>query len=77
MTTESRRDLMDKLLEQGFKAYMSRPEVKMLVSIVPALQPPELLQTLLKSAFDSGTLFGQGIVVAEMIKTAMNQEKKE
>lgn len=42
-----------------FKIWMARTEVKLMVSMIPRSEPPELLETLLRCAFDRGAEFGR------------------
>lgn len=50
----------------AFDKFLTRSEVKLLVSMVPATEPPELLRTLLRNAFDAGAQHGTGSVVMEL-----------
>lgn len=54
--------------EQAFQEWMKTPAVKLLVSMVPATEPPETLTSLLQAAFDGGSSFGLGFALQTIVK---------
>lgn len=62
-----RKARRDTEVAAAFQNLLARNEVKLLLSMVPATEPPELLETLLKSAFEAGCLHGEGAIAGEMI----------
>lgn len=51
-------------MEDGYARHLARPELKTLMSLVPASEPPELLTTLLRSFYDAGANDGSAIVAS-------------
>lgn len=41
-------------IDEAFEMFINDQKTKLLLSLVPPAQPPELVQTLLRAAFDSG-----------------------
>jgi hypothetical protein len=56
--------------------FMSRDETKLLVSMVPATNPPELLITLIRSAFQRGHDEGIGAIGAMVAAQMMSDLKR-
>lgn len=54
--------------EDGFRAFMERPESKLLVSLIPPAETPELVQSVLKSAYEAGVNGGIGVVLLGLMK---------
>lgn len=54
--------------QEIFAKMLERPEIKLLISMVPASEPPELLQTLLRTMFDAGA--GQAGALTTMLAYA-------
>ena len=59
--TDQRKDELDEtIVDLGFKSFMAQPTHKKLISMVPGVEgQPELLMTLLRSAYDQGAAIGQ------------------
>lgn len=57
----TRRREEEKKKEEGFAEFLKSPPVKMLISLVPPTQPPEVLETLLRAAFMDGCSVGNSI----------------
>lgn len=70
MTKEEMKDRMAADQGRSFQAWLEKSETKLLMSMIPPANTPELLPTLLRSAFDAGNSSGQGAVLGEML-TAM------
>jgi len=60
------------LFDKGFELWMARPETKLILSLVPAIEHPDVLRTLLRSAFDAGGQVGD---TAAMLQVASLLEK--
>ena len=61
--------LTDKTMEdQHFSEWLASPTNKMLLSMVPEMSPPELLTTLLRSAYEYGVHSGAGQAAAAIAK---------
>jgi hypothetical protein len=60
---------------KGFEDLLARPEVKLLVSMVPATEQPELLKTLLGTFFDAGIAHGIGGVMSEVARNMLRGDK--
>lgn len=58
--------------ERAFQAWMSKPETKLMMSMIPPADNPDALQTLLRSSFNEGHGNGQGevamLIVESMLK---------
>ena len=58
--TDQRKAELAETIDLGFKSFMAQPTHKMLISMVPSVEgQPELLMTLLRSAYDQGAAIGQ------------------
>lgn len=68
--TKAFENMHEKVLlaaERSFEQWIRRPETKLLLSMLPgSTQPPELVQTLLRSAFDFGVQSAEGTAAMEL-----------
>lgn len=64
---------MGELKTSQFQRFMSRNEIKLMISLVPETHPRELLSTLLESAFTSGATFGMTTATGEILKKAAEE----
>jgi hypothetical protein len=64
--------------DRAFEAHLNSPMTKVLISLVPASEPPEVFMTLLRSFFDLGLSVGTGASLLEITKAfhAVAQEVK-
>lgn len=60
-------DKLEALEREHFDRFMSNDQTKVLVSMVPPTQPPELLITLMRAAFNNGSSFGIGFMGQLMV----------
>ena len=68
MTSTAEATLARKVKEEvAYQDFLGKPETKILLSMVPAFEPPELMQTLMRSAFDAGSAQGTVSVMMELI----------
>lgn len=51
---------------KGFEKWISNPQTKLLISMIKATEPPELVTTLLRTAFEDGVDIGAGTMVAQL-----------
>lgn len=65
--TETARDLGQKL-ETDFQAFIAMAPVKLFLSMIPPTDPPELLHTLLKMAFEAGNGSGIATIASVLLK---------
>lgn len=61
--------------ERQFVDWLERQETKLLLSMVPEATNPDVVKTLLRSAFDAGASCGQGQVMVSML-TAIFAKKE-
>jgi hypothetical protein len=76
LTDAKRIERMEGSKEKGFADFMAKAETKLLVSMVPPMENPDLMKTLLRAAFDAGHGSGQGNILVEML-TAMVKAPKD
>lgn len=62
-----REQRMKESQNKNFAEWMSKPETKLMLSMVPPVENPDVLQTLLRGAFDAGHNSGQGNILVEML----------
>jgi hypothetical protein len=66
--------------KKAFEDFFDTPAIKLLVSMVPATEPPEILRTLLQSVFDHGALFGAqssvGLVIGQLLTDVDKEIRK-
>ena len=63
--------------ERDFQQFLSRPDTKMMLSLVPPSEPPEALQTLLRAAFESGVGSGMSYVMLPLLGAILQPRKEE
>jgi hypothetical protein len=51
---------------QAFEEWLRSRPVVLMISLVPATQPPEVLQTLLREAFENGSRVGVMVVMSTL-----------
>jgi hypothetical protein len=80
LTNEQRRakDKADRErgTNEGFAGWMAKPETKLILSTIPQSQPPEAVQTLLRSAFDAGVGVGEGCIAMMMVSAMLERGPK-
>lgn len=62
--------------ERGFNDWMRKPEIKLMLSMVPPAENPEAVATLLRSAFDAGHSGGAGNMVGDLIEIMLKSPPK-
>lgn len=60
--------------KKAFQQFIAKPEIKLVMSLIPGGENKETLPLLLESAFDAGANVGTGMVVTEMIETIFKKE---
>ena len=71
-----RKQRIDAEAETAFKLWLSRPETRMILSLVPATDHNDAFQLLLRSAFDAGNNCGQGSVLMEITKQLFKEKEQ-
>ncbi len=62
------------LIEKHFLLWQSQAEIKLLISMIPANEPPELLQTLLRSAYQAGADAGSAHFAMHLAERILGQK---
>lgn len=62
--------------EDGFKAFMAQTTIRILISKLPSTEP-ELLEALLKEAFDKGWNGGSGHNAVMFLEVLINSERNK
>lgn len=75
METETRKQQMQDSEEKSFNEYMAKAETKLFISLIPPIENPDVLQTLLRSAFGAGVAAGTGIVLTSLFDS-MTKDRK-
>lgn len=68
MSTQERAAKTETNRKESFDKWLSRDETKLIVSLLPASEPPEALYSLLRSAFSSGFDSGASDIASMMIE---------
>lgn len=76
-TPEQENAAREQALERSFTVFMAKPETKMLLSLIPPLNPPELLHTLLKGAFEAGFADGYAVIVGRLMMEVLKREDRK
>ncbi len=58
-----------------FIAYMNSPATKLLISMIPACQPPELVETLLRATYERGFEIGVSAVALPMLEARAQKDQ--
>ena len=62
----------------AFDRFMSQPTTKLMFSMVPPTEPPELLATLVRSAFETGATIGfttsMSMMTEELVRSIKGRE---
>lgn len=56
-----------RITNAGFDRWLAKPEIKLMVSMLPPAENPDLVTTLLKAAFVEGSEIGVGALMAGMM----------
>lgn len=62
--------------ESAFKSFMLQPVIRLLMSKLPQTEP-EILETIMKEAFNSGFSSGSGFTAISMVEVVMKAEMKK
>ena len=62
------RSSVENAKKESFDTFKDQPTIRLLMSMVPAGERPEILDTLLRSAHDRGYDTAQGATLMEMVK---------
>lgn len=52
-------------LQRATEHFFKSPAIKVIISMIPPTEPPELLEQLLKSALEEGFNFGQSVAAQD------------
>ncbi len=66
----------EKMQEHGdiaFPAWLEDPSIKFLIHLVPPGEHPDLLLSLLRTAFDVGMMHGASVVTVDFAKVLMGK----
>jgi hypothetical protein len=66
---------MEKVGAEAFERWMRSPTTKLIISLIPPGQHPEVLQTLLREAFDFGAHVGQTQIAGEIVGRMLKDQK--
>lgn len=61
--------------KKSFEELLTGPAVKLMLSMVPATEPPELLKTLMEIFYDAGIAHGVGGVMTEVARSIVRGDK--
>lgn len=61
--------------EQTFQRWLQKPEIKLLISMIPETSPVELLETLLRTAYEGGAGFGSMDTMSYVLASYAKSEK--
>jgi hypothetical protein len=67
------REQSERRGNEAFLAWLSRPEIRLIMSAIPAGDNKETLPVLLRSAFDAGVGCGTGYAVADLLEQMLKK----
>lgn len=71
---EKIKEMQEKLKKQGFEAWMSQPTTRLIISMIPAGDHKEALDTLLRDAYDYGFGSGGAALGIELMSSVMDKK---
>ena len=60
--------------ERAFQDFLASPLAQLSISLIPETNPPELLQKILRAAFNAGRANGQVQVISELVDIMAKRE---
>ena len=60
--------------DEGFQMFMSKPETKLMLSLVPESSTPDAVAILLRGSFEAGHANGVGEMMALMLDAVLNDK---
>ena len=75
-STQQRNEARKASNEQAYQQWLTKPETKLLLSMIPPSDTQEAMQVLLRSCFDTGCGHGEGSVALMMIKAMFKENRK-
>ena len=75
-TAESRDDKRVVLQKMGFESFMKNSTNRLLMSMIPPGEKPEILEVMLRSAYNAGWGGGEAMTLVEVMQQ-LRSEKKE
>jgi len=61
---------------KGFDEFMKQPTIRLLISMIPAGEAKETLDTLLQQSFDTGWNHGSANIAVEMISGILDRPRR-
>lgn len=61
--------------EKEFNNFMTKPETKLMLSLVPPSENPDVMQTLLRAAFKAGVNAGAGDILGDLLEAVLKKDK--
>ena len=61
--------------DAAFRLHLASPEAKLIVSLIPASEPPEVVEIALRAAFDSGISHGTTQLLGVMLDSMLKQQR--
>lgn len=70
-----RETRMKEAKDKSFSDFMAKSETKLMLSLVPSSDNPDVMQTLLRTAYDAGHGAGQGNILCEMLTSMLTKPR--
>ena len=75
-TAEQKAAEMDAKHGRSFDRFLEKQETKLLLSMIPEAQNPDVVKTALRSAFDAGVSSGAGEILGSMLEAMMSKPRE-
>ena len=69
-------DRRNSSMKEGFDRFMNNNSIRLLISMIPPSDKPDIIETLLKEAFNSGYISGEGNMLGEFLTQMMRGSPK-
>ncbi len=77
MEIESRRAKMKANEEEQFNNWIAKSETKLMLSMIPQAENPDVVKLLLRSAYDAGNAAGGANVMIEVVEAMLKDRPKQ
>ena len=74
MNVDSIAQKTREMKDQGFGSFLNQPATRLLLSMIPPAENPDVLQTLLKECFESGHDNGSMTVIMTMVEKIFKEK---
>lgn len=77
MSERPLRERGEDFKQRGYREFLEKPATKLLISMIPATENKEVLQTLLTECWNGGFVVGAGFVALSMAESMFRDATKD